>query len=625
MARLLYGLGGDALVLTGAPGGGAAAYFDEGATGGLVARDPLGADPVTDLMSPDGSTPWTTVTATGNAQAMFLGPEGGTDPYLFVRFGGGPWFAVLALEVLDGLGDVAALRDEVDSHTAEIDALTEAVAAIPSGGTGGGAGFDPGADATVTGTWEFDEPLAVAAGTDPGHAARLADVDVAVGATGTSLATANALARRDAAGRVRVATPADAADAVNKAYADGLGSTTATAGIARRKTGGTLAVATPAVDEDAVPQGWAKTRVLGRPALDGLDSIDVPPGTPEGTIVLRLATPPPRHAWASGASEGETTSSVVPLSASVPASALGGQVCLALAVMGAAGTWTAPASAVTVQSSVQGAGMTLQLTGKTLTAADRGTTQQVTASVIPAGTRAKLALLAVEGVALAGAVKALSTVTTAATAQQAPGVAATGPGLIVHIVAARPTAIAPEGPHYTWAAGVTELFDDVVPATSSTPTLAVAVGVEVVTAAGAAVPRVATTDLAASGYMALSVWLPALPSESGSGSSGSGVSDVGTDAWLRKWGSRPDSMLRGARVLHPVSGEVVTSAVVWPDGAGTGTYTATMSATVPGAVDGWAVTYVPSAGGATKTVTQPPVTRSARTGAVTDRPDVVVS
>lgn len=67
---------------------------------------------------------------------------------------------------------------------------------------------------------------------------------------------------------------------------------------------------------------------------------------------------------------------------------------------------------------------------------------------------------------------------------------------------------------------------------------------------------------------------------------------------------------------------ITTASVVWPDGA-TGTYTADiLSASFPGAVDAYHVTYVWSAG--TKTITQAAVTRDS-SGAVTAQPAPTVA
>lgn len=67
---------------------------------------------------------------------------------------------------------------------------------------------------------------------------------------------------------------------------------------------------------------------------------------------------------------------------------------------------------------------------------------------------------------------------------------------------------------------------------------------------------------------------------------------------------------------------ITTASIVWPDGA-TGTFTTdTASTAFPGAVDAFHVTHVLS--GATKTITQPAVTRDAG-GAVTAQPALTVA
>ncbi|GAA4845419.1 hypothetical protein GCM10023201_40800 [Actinomycetospora corticicola] len=68
---------------------------------------------------------------------------------------------------------------------------------------------------------------------------------------------------------------------------------------------------------------------------------------------------------------------------------------------------------------------------------------------------------------------------------------------------------------------------------------------------------------------------------------------------------------------------ITTASVVWPDGS-TGTFTTTTaSSAFPGAIDAYTVTYVP-ASGASKTVTQPAVTRDSA-GAVTAQPALTVA
>jgi hypothetical protein len=82
----------------------------------------------------------------------------------------------------------------------------------------------------------------------------------------------------------------------------------------------------------------------------------------------------------------------------------------------------------------------------------------------------------------------------------------------------------------------------------------------------------------------------------------------------------PESIISGA-ITRDVNAAATSAAVVWPDGS-PGTYTATtVSVAFPGAVDAYTVTY---GSPVTRTYTQPAVTRGA-TGAVTNRPALVVS
>lgn len=77
----------------------------------------------------------------------------------------------------------------------------------------------------------------------------------------------------------------------------------------------------------------------------------------------------------------------------------------------------------------------------------------------------------------------------------------------------------------------------------------------------------------------------------------------------------PDFLIFGT-ITRDTNGAATSAPVVWPDGS-TGTYTATItSASFPGAVDAYAITY----GSPTvKTYTQSAVTRD-ESGAVTVRP-----
>ena len=95
---------------------------------------------------------------------------------------------------------------------------------------------------------------------------------------------------------------------------------------------------------------------------------------------------------------------------------------------------------------------------------------------------------------------------------------------------------------------------------------------------------------------------------------------AGSDAWLTAWASRVGDLLTGA-ITRDASGVVTSASVTWPDGR-PGTFTGTPSG-VPGLLDAWSVTYVPTSGG-TVTVAQPLVTRSA-TNEITTRPALTVT
>jgi hypothetical protein len=66
------------------------------------------------------------------------------------------------------------------------------------------------------------------------------------------------------------------------------------------------------------------------------------------------------------------------------------------------------------------------------------------------------------------------------------------------------------------------------------------------------------------------------------------------------------------------NGAPTSAAVAWPDGT-TGTFTGTPSATFPGSLDAYTITY-----GTTRTYTQPTVTRDAN-GNITTQPAIVLS
>lgn len=93
----------------------------------------------------------------------------------------------------------------------------------PNGGGGGGAKVTPGVDgvegvsvrsARADHTHRLDLATGAAAGA-------MSATDKALLDTSTSAATANALAKRDAAGRLSASTPVDPGHVVTKAYADG--------------------------------------------------------------------------------------------------------------------------------------------------------------------------------------------------------------------------------------------------------------------------------------------------------------------------------------------------------------------------------------------------------------------
>ncbi len=92
-------------------------------------------------------------------------------------------------------------------------------------------------------------------------------------------------------------------------------------------------------------------------------------------------------------------------------------------------------------------------------------------------------------------------------------------------------------------------------------------------------------------------------------------------AWLKEHASNLEALIVGS-ITRDGNGAATSAGVVWPDGT-SGTYTATtVSTAFPGAVDAYTVTY---AGGTTRTVAQPAVTRDSTTGAVTSRPAMTVA
>ena len=84
----------------------------------------------------------------------------------------------------------------------------------------------------------------------------------------------------------------------------------------------------------------------------------------------------------------------------------------------------------------------------------------------------------------------------------------------------------------------------------------------------------------------------------------------------RELARTPEALIVGAITL--TAGAPTSAAVVWPDGT-TGVFTGTPSATFPGALDAYTITY-----GTTRTYTQPTVTRDAN-GNITNQPAIVLS
>ena len=85
--------------------------------------------------------------------------------------------------------------------------------------------------------------------------------------------------------------------------------------------------------------------------------------------------------------------------------------------------------------------------------------------------------------------------------------------------------------------------------------------------------------------------------------------------------ARDPSQLFAGAVTNDSNGAPVSAVVEWPDGV-TGTYAGTASVSFPGSVSAYTITRV---GAPTVTFTQPAVTRDPTTGAVTNRPPIIVS
>lgn len=82
----------------------------------------------------------------------------------------------------------------------------------------------------------------------------------------------------------------------------------------------------------------------------------------------------------------------------------------------------------------------------------------------------------------------------------------------------------------------------------------------------------------------------------------------------------PSALFAGA-VTNDANGAPLSAVVRWPDGVD-GTYAGTPSGTWPGTISAYTITR---SGPVTETYTQPAVTRDASTGAITNRPPIVVS
>ena len=95
---------------------------------------------------------------------------------------------------------------------------------------------------------------------------------------------------------------------------------------------------------------------------------------------------------------------------------------------------------------------------------------------------------------------------------------------------------------------------------------------------------------------------------------------VGSDNWLKAWGSNVDALIRATTITRDASEAATGASVIWPDGTA-GAYVGTASSGTPGAVDSYTVTYL---GSTTKTVTQPTMTRNAA-GSGTTRPALTVA
>lgn len=97
--------------------------------------------------------------------------------------------------------------------------------------------------------------------------------------------------------------------------------------------------------------------------------------------------------------------------------------------------------------------------------------------------------------------------------------------------------------------------------------------------------------------------------------------DALLEAALMHFGADPEMLFAGA-ITHDANGAAISAVVQWPDGY-SGTYSGTASVSFPGAVSAYTITW--NGPPATKTVTQPGVTRDATTGLITNRPPITVT
>ena len=546
-----------------------------------------------------------------------------------VLAGGGRTWKVASVDgvsvVLSVMTQAVALAGAAQTSAADAAASRAAAqaaqAAAEAAAAGGGGGWDGEGDITASGTVTFQTSPVVPT---PAPAALGAAVPKSYAdGLGQSGVAANTIVRRDAEGQFQAAAPSAAADVATKSYVDNVGDAELSAStIVRRDSASRVKVADPAAPDDAASKGYADSTVIGIPTIDATDGSIVPPGTPEGTLVVRLATPDPAPKWSAS---GETTNGTLPISWTVPVDAVPGQVAVVVCVMAGTGTWTYPSGATPLYASQQGAGMTVMVYGVQVTSDMLGTARQVSASSMPGGTRAKVTAYGFDGVTLSGATTpSLSVQGTATATPTIPGVTAPSAGVALSLLLARLTAIVADGQHWTgWPGGTTETYDDAVATTGSVSTVSVAAAAKVLTTGATVAALTPTSDLGAVQYIAATIHLPALV-EASSGGGGAAGAGAGTDPWLRWYARDPEAMAIGV-ITRTSYGCPTSFPVEWPFGTGTGTATLIPSVIDPKQPDSWTVTYVPAGGGATKTVTQPEMTRDPLTGAVTTWPDRTVA